>query len=232
MPSSTESDVRRIEEEFWIKCNIPNCVGAIDGKHVRIRAPEKSESLFFNYKFFFSIVLLPIVDANCKFISDDVGAYGKESDNGIFHKSAMGKKIATKEFNIPPSKCLPGSDVILPPFLIGDEAFALSDCLMKPYSTRVAASHRDKQIYNYRLCRARRVSENVFGLLSQVFKVFYCPIVVAPEVDDDLVLSACCLHNLLRDGYLEENGIPFYSYSFNEATSQNNMQAFLVLEDF
>ncbi|XP_047104997.1 putative nuclease HARBI1 [Schistocerca piceifrons] len=40
MPPSIESDFRRIEEEFWLKCNIPNCVGAIDGKHVRIRAPE------------------------------------------------------------------------------------------------------------------------------------------------------------------------------------------------
>ncbi|XP_046980822.1 uncharacterized protein LOC124545905 [Schistocerca americana] len=144
----------------------------------------------------------------------------------------MGKKIATKEFNIPPPKCFPSTNVILPHFLIGDEAFALSDYMMKPYSRRVAASHPDKQIYNYRLCSARRVSENAFGLLSQVFRVFYSPIPVAPEVANDLVLSACCLHNLLRDGYLEENDIPFYSYSFNEAASQTTFIAFLVLEDF
>lgn len=70
--------------------NIPNCVGSIDGKHVRIKAPKNSGSMFFNYMDYFSIV-----DANCKFIAIDVGSYGKEGDNGIFQKSEMGKKLQT-----------------------------------------------------------------------------------------------------------------------------------------
>ena len=34
--------------------------------------------MFFNYKDYYSTVLLAIVDANCKFIAVDVGSYGKE----------------------------------------------------------------------------------------------------------------------------------------------------------
>lgn len=92
MPIPKESDFRLISEGFWDKWQFPNCAGAIDGKHVRIRAPENSGSLYFNYKEFYSIVLLAIVDHNYKFIAVDVGSYGKEGDSGIFQKSTMGKK--------------------------------------------------------------------------------------------------------------------------------------------
>lgn len=69
--------------------DFPNCVGAIDGKHVRVVCPNKSGSLYYNYKNYFSIVLLAIVDAKYKFLAIDVGSYGKEGDSGIFAKSSM-----------------------------------------------------------------------------------------------------------------------------------------------
>lgn len=141
---ASQNDFKRIEREFWEQWNIPNCIGGIDGKHVRIRAPKKSGSLFFNYKEYFSIVLLAIMDANYKFVAVDVGAYGKESDNGIFQKSLMGRQIQTNNFNIPPPKALPGTNVVLPHFLIGDEAFALSRYMMKPYSRRLARLESNK----------------------------------------------------------------------------------------
>lgn len=81
MPVPKESDWQDIAEQFRVNRDFPNCIGAIDGKHVRIVAPPNSGSLFFNYKGTFSIVLLAVVDANLCFHIIDVGAsYGRGSD--------------------------------------------------------------------------------------------------------------------------------------------------------
>lgn len=88
--------------------------------------------------------------------------------------------------------------------------------MMKPYSRPVTKVDNREAIFNYRLSRARRVSENAFGLLSQVFRIFYTPIAIKPETTDNLIVVACCLHNLLRDAYLEKQGNPYYELDPNE----------------
>lgn len=40
----------KVANDFNYKWNLPNCLGAIDGKHVAIQCPPKSGSLFYNYK--------------------------------------------------------------------------------------------------------------------------------------------------------------------------------------
>ena len=53
-----------IAEAFEKKTNFPNCLGAIDGKHARCMKPRSSGSKFFDYKNFFSVVLMTVADAN------------------------------------------------------------------------------------------------------------------------------------------------------------------------
>lgn len=226
MPNPTERDFKRLSDDFWNLWDFPNCIGAIDGKHVRIKCPDNSGSLFFNYKQHFSIVLLALVSANYKFIAVDIGSYGKEGDSGIFKNSAMGKKIAAGQFNIPEDNFLPGTNILAPHVIVGDEAFALDTFMMKPYSKNNARNCSMKSIFNYRLCRARRVTENAFAILCQVFRVFYTPIACMPQTCDYLISVACCLHNMLRDGYLEKQCKPHY-VSFDTTTvPQENMIPF------
>lgn len=84
------SDMEKISEQFKTKTSLPNCVGAMDGKHIRIQCPYNAGSQFYNYKNYHSIVLLATCDANCQFKFIDVGAYGSESDGGIFSRSKFG----------------------------------------------------------------------------------------------------------------------------------------------
>ena len=77
MAPPTVDDWKQIEHRFNTRWNFPNCIGAIDSKHVMMRAPPNSNSLFFNYKNYFSIVLLALVDADYRFTFINVGYYGQ-----------------------------------------------------------------------------------------------------------------------------------------------------------
>ena len=48
-------------KERW---QFPNCFAAADGKHVGFKCPSSSGSEFYNYKGFYSVVLLAFVDYN------------------------------------------------------------------------------------------------------------------------------------------------------------------------
>lgn len=198
LPQPTENQLKQNAEIFYNRWNYPNCVGAIDGKHVRIKCPAESGSSYFNYKDYYSMVLLAIVDADCKYLAIDVGSYGREGDAGIYLKSNFGKQIRSNQFNIPPPTALPSTNIILPHVILGDEAFALHENLMKSYPKDQSNNDKQKTIYNYRHSRARRTSENTFGIMASYFRVFHVPIMLQEDTIDHLVTSACILHNIMR----------------------------------
>ncbi|XP_050308271.1 uncharacterized protein LOC126744759 [Anthonomus grandis grandis] len=188
-------------ENLW---QFPNCLGSIDGKHVTIRCPQNSGSNYFSYLKKFSIVLMAIVDPEYKFICVDVGAYGKNSDGGIFEQSAMGRRFENGTFNIPPNRPFAGKDDEVPCVLIGDEAFTLSTYLMRPFPYRQARYDRSKEKFNYHLCKARRVVENAFGILAHKWRFFFRPLEVKVSTATKLVKTACVLHNFLREKNIDQ----------------------------
>lgn len=109
----------------------------------------------------------------------------------------MGKSIKNNTFGIPPPAQLPNTETILPHVILGDAAFPLMKNLMKPYPRSQSLVEDEKAIFNYRHSRARRVVENAFGILAQTFRIFRVPITLLVDAIDDLIMSACILHNLL-----------------------------------
>ena len=88
--------------EKWLsvaKAFEEKCLGGIDGKHVPLIDPLNSGSTYFNYKSFFSIVLLPLVDANYKFLYVNVGCQGRISDGGLFKNSELYHLLVNGEIN-------------------------------------------------------------------------------------------------------------------------------------
>lgn len=199
----TEQKWKEIASEFWTCWNFPNCLGAIDGKHVTIQAPPNSGSQYFCYKKTFSIVLLALVDAHYNFIAVDVGSFGKNSDGGIMAHSKLGKALDQNKLNVPPKEALPGTTNDVPYVIVGDEAFPLKTYLLRPYPGKQLDCN-EKRVYNYRLCRARRVVENAFGLLSQKFRIYNRRMQAKPENADVIILTTCVLHNFIKkyDGKL------------------------------
>lgn len=62
--------------ETYEKWQYPNCFAGVDGKHFGIICPAPRGSQFYNYKAFFSIVLLAFIDYDRKFIAAEVGCQG------------------------------------------------------------------------------------------------------------------------------------------------------------
>jgi hypothetical protein len=78
MPSPREEIFQEIAKDFNISWNFPICVGSIDGKHIRIQCPQNAGIQYLNYRQYHPIVLLAVEDANLKFLTVDVRAYGKK----------------------------------------------------------------------------------------------------------------------------------------------------------
>lgn len=199
MPEPTEQMWLDIAEQFYIKTNFPNCVGALDGKHIRCINPRRAGSNFFNYKKFFSVVLMAVADANLNFVVIDVGAYGKEGDSTIFRDSPIGQKLYSGSLNLPPPRNLPNTrnnETAQPFVMVGDEAFKLHTNLLKPYPARNL--NATKRVFNYRLSRCRRNVECAFGVLANKWRIFHTPILVQPDFIDEIVQACCILHNFVR----------------------------------
>ncbi|XP_057294525.1 uncharacterized protein LOC130623036 [Hydractinia symbiolongicarpus] len=175
-PPKALDEWKKIAQDFNDMWDLPHCIGAIDGKHIRMEAPINSGSLYYNYKGFFSIILMAICDARYVFSFVDIGDYGSNNDSGVFRRSAIGKSFFKKEMNLPEPENIENSPTfgLMPYYLVGDDAFPLQQWLMKPYPGQ--GIKENQLIFNYRLSRARRVIENAFGILAARWRVFMNPL--------------------------------------------------------
>jgi hypothetical protein len=145
--------------------------------------------MYYNYEHCYSIVLQGLADARYRFIANDVGAHGKQSDSGIFRHNSRYQLLSSNNFNLPNAKKLPLTFVIL-----GDEAYCY---LMRPYPRRQLTESR--RLFNYRLSRGGRVVESAFGIFAGKWRILNKPIETSPNMADRIVKCICVLHNTIID---------------------------------
>ncbi|GBN54696.1 hypothetical protein AVEN_206930-1 [Araneus ventricosus] len=91
---------------------------------------------------------------------------------------------------------LKNSNFLAPYVIVADGAFTLNENIMKPYSHQF--NKVQKRIFNYRLSRARRIVENVFGICSSTFRILRKPMLLHPQKAAIVSMTVTLLHNFLR----------------------------------
>ena len=195
LPTTSEEwrEVAKDYEEMW---NYPQCLGSLDGKHVRIKAPARSGTVCHNFKGYFSTLLFALVDAKHSFRFVDVGAQGASNDSGVYQRSKLNKMRQEGLLNVPDMTI--GDEPDIQFHWIGDTAFAMSDRLFTPFSQEAIANNEVKATYNYRHSRARRIVESTFGILCHRFKIMFGSI--EQDYESCIKTIQCCvtLHNYLN----------------------------------
>jgi hypothetical protein len=80
----------------------------------------------------------------------------------------------------------------MPFVLVGDEAFALSNAMMRPYGGNDLP--QNKTVFNYRLSRALRFIECSFGILTNKWRIFHRPFNVNIELAIDIIKACVILY--------------------------------------
>ena len=231
-----------ISRGIYDKWQFTICKGAMDSKHIPIKCPKGDGSTFFSYKGFHSIVLLGLADSGYKFIFIQVGWQGCISDGVLFRNTELYNRLVSDELNLPdpmelqnPVWNFTGESMSTPFVIVGDEAFPLNKHLMKQYAK--IELDDSKRIFNYRLLRFRRCSENAFGIIAAQFRTVNSPINLAPEKVTKLVLAIPVLNNFLltksRGSYLASRFVDEENLETGEVITgewRQNIPAFTPLE--
>jgi len=93
----------------------------------------------------------------------------------------------------------------LPYVIVANEAFAMSENLMRPFGGKLLSY--EKKIFNYRLTLARRYIECTFGIICNKWRILHRPLDVNIDFAEKIVKAICVLYNYVRtrDGYSYED---------------------------
>ncbi|KAL4556205.1 hypothetical protein LXL04_038849 [Taraxacum kok-saghyz] len=194
---------KEIQEKKIFYPFFKNCVGAIDGTHVRVKVPNKDAPRYRGRKGYPTINVLAACTFDLKFTYILTGWEGTASDSRIL-RSALTREdklvIPTGRYYLVDAG-LPHSTTIMTPYR-GVRYH------LKEYSSR--APENAKELFNIRHASLRNAIERAFGVLKRRFPIirstqepFYdC------KTQSDIFLACCILHNFLleedRDKKIED----------------------------
>ena len=182
-------------EELW---QFPCCWAAINGFPIPLKCPNGGLAAckeYHNFENLYSIVLMGLVDAKYRFIWGSCGFPGNSHDSTILQSTQLWTDITEGEAIPCMAKDLDGTKV--PPLILGDSAFPFQTWLTKPFTNAVLTP--EQHYFNYRLSRARVVTEGAYGQLKGRWRVLMRKCENPPEIVCMVTLACIVLHNICID---------------------------------
>ena len=192
---TSRDDFKESMAKFGEEWQFPYAFAAVDGSHLPIKCPKggaQAMKQYFNFKGFYSIVLMALVDAEYRFIWASVGAPGNTHDSTLMQSTELWDRTVAE--NVIPNIAQQIENVDIPPLILGDGAFPLRTWIMKPHGDAVLPE--DKRYFNYRHSRARLVIEGAFGRLKSRFRVLFRKCESNKETVKLYGLASVVLHDL------------------------------------
>ena len=132
--------------------NLPNVVGAIDGLHVRIKAPIDSIPDYFSRYQQQDFIFQAIVNEKKVFIDFACGFPGSMHNAHVLRPSTIFGRAKQGDILTLPTVNVNGHEI--GPYLLGDSAYPLCPWLMKPYPEGTRGPNKvtfNKELYSGRV---------------------------------------------------------------------------------
>lgn len=180
-------ELKKISDIFknMSRAGLQNVIGAIDGCHIAIKAPQNHAEVYITRKCVHAITLQAICDCSLKFINSYAGYPGSVGDYRIFKNSDIYQEIVHNR-----EKYLPGDF-----YIVGDKAYPVLDWCIPPYIDRGILTAGEKH-FNTVLSRVRQTIERSFALLKGRFRRLKYLDMARTDLIPKTILACCVLHNI------------------------------------
>lgn len=219
LPNSCD-EWRKISKEFYDEYKLPNCVGALEIRHLAFKPINKKGQMRDN-RFFTdnTIALIAILDAHSNFMYIDVGQKSTLNDKNLFNNSNLKNLIDNNVINLPNSDQLPNSDKSIPYYFIGDYSLPLNTYLMKQFY--VSSLTPPQLNYDFKLWDVSQRAEHCFETLTNMFPILMEPFRTDEENAKKITLGCIALYNFLKSS-IQEN---LSMNNSNTSSNTNNLNS-------
>ncbi|KAJ1200760.1 hypothetical protein NDU88_004581 [Pleurodeles waltl] len=188
-------DLPTVKGDFYALGHSPNIIGAIDGTHVALVPPSRSEQVYRNQKSYHSMNVQIVCLAD-QYISHVNAKFpGSVHDAYILRNSSIPYVMGQLQRHRV--------------WLLGDSGYPNLSWLLTPVrNPRTRAEER----YNEAHGQTRRVIERTFGLLKARFRCLHMKggsLMYSPKKVCQIIVACCMLHNLglhRQVPFLQEDG--------------------------
>ncbi|XP_052734061.1 protein ALP1-like [Vigna angularis] len=203
-----------------------DCLGAIDGTHVRVKVPRSNAQRFRGRKDWPTQNVFAACDFDMKFTYVLAGWEGTASDLRIL-KNALDRD---DPLVIPQGK-----------YYLGDAGFMLKSTVLTPYRgvryhlkeyTRRGPQNA-RELFNHRHSSLRNVIERTFGVLKKRFPIIASGTKPHYGLDTmtDIILACCILHNFLRGVDNDDSLLEEVDNDLNDREDHNVSSSQVIEED-